>query len=794
MTPRVQRILRISRNVLLGMLTLVVLMLVCVYFLFRASLPQLTGEVSMAALNAGLKAPVTLTRDERGTVQIVAQDTADAMRALGFVHAQERFFEMDLARRSAAGELSALLGGATLKTDKEKRNHRLRARMETAWKALPPAERETVSDYTAGVNAGLAALGARPWQYSLLRANPEPWREVDSLLVVAEMYFMLQARGIEERFAEIELRKRIGDRIFDWLKPGGGEWDAALDSSSVTPSALPAASEIDTRKSVTTVSSLTGGFREEAFAGSNNWAVGGALTADGDAILANDMHLGLGVPNIWFRAQMVIGEGAGARRLAGVTLPGVPSVVVGSNGHVAWGFTNSYGQWFDWVALPKSGSKTPLTTYREIVVVKGGNSAEVEVREAPWGPVMRSDTVNDYALDWVLYRDGAINFRASNIASVTSIDEAIAIAQQGGVPHQNFIVADQAGNIAWTIMGRIPKRDPSPPGSTRGRLATEAALPSGWLSPAQYPLVKNPSDARLWTANSRQLGGEGGAIIGDGGFDLGARARQIRDRLREKTRLSEADLYEIQLDAESRFLRRWAELAMSTIQAEPVGKLADIDAELRHWNGRADVDQVGHRIVRAFRQRVLEELWRNWLAAADAMVSAEVSETIQKRERFTFDGRFEYPVWQALRARPMHLLPKPFTSWDEFLATQLDFVHVDLKQYRSLADATWGKRNTARIGHPFSRFMPFLSPFLDMPKTPLAGDNHMPRVAAPTFGASERMVVAPGHEERGILTMPGGQSGHPLSPFFGAGHEAWLAGRATPLLAGDAQYTLRLLR
>ncbi len=792
MTSRTRSILRLARNVAFGILALVALLLVGVYLLFRASLPKLDGEVSMA----GLTAPVTLSRDERGTVQITARNTPDAMRALGFVHAQERFFEMDLARRAAAGELSALLGGATLKMDKEKRNHRIRARMEAAWKALPAAERESVHDYAAGVNAGLSALGSRPWQYFVLRAQPEPWREADSLLVVAEMYFMLQARGIEERFAEIELRKKLGDRIFDWIKPRGGEWDAALDGSSFTPIDLPTVVDIDTRKPAVRAANSTSGLNgtgEEVFIGSNNWAVGGALTANGRAILADDMHLGLGVPNIWFRAQIVTGEGAATRRVAGVTLPGVPGVAVGSNGHVAWGFTNAYGQWFDWVALPKSQSSTPLTTHREIVSVKGGDSVEVEVREAPWGPVLRSDAVNDYALSWALYREGAVNFHSNKVTSATSVDEAIAIAQQGGIPHQNFVVADKAGNIAWTIMGRMPDRVPAQD-SARGRLTAEAALPKGWLPAAQYPLVKNPADARLWTANSRQLGGAGGAIIGDGGFDLGARAKQIRDRLHEKAQLVEKDLYDIQLDRESRFLKRWASLAENVARARPGDKANAIAVQLKTWKGHAEPGETGHRIARAFRQRVLDQLWLAWLTAADN--EAAGPDAAEKRYKpYSADGRFEYPAWQALTARPIHLLPQPHADWDNFLAKQLDFVHDELVQQNgSLADATWGKRNTARIGHPFSRFMPFLSPLLDMPRTPLAGDNHMPRVASPTFGASQRMVVAPGFEENGILTMPGGQSGHPLSPFFGAGHEAWVSGSATPLLAGEARHTLTLKR
>ena len=288
----------------------------------------------------------------------------------------------------------------------------------------------------------------------------------------------------------------------------------------------------------------------------------------------------------------------------------------------------------------------------------------------------------------------------------------------------------------------------------------------------------------------RQLGGDGAAIIGEGGFDLGARAGQIRDRLSAAPKLDEKALYDIQLDAESRFLKRWSELAQSLSAKSE--KAAAIAAELKRWNGRADIDQSGHRIARAFRQRTIDQLWLSWLAAADR--TAASAEAADKRyAALSFDGRFEYPAWRALTERPLHLLPPPHQSWDEFLVAQLAFVHDELMQQSgSLAQATWGQRNATRIKHPFSRAMPFLSRFLDMPPSPQAGDNHMPRVASPTFGASQRLVVSPGREEQGILTVAGGQSGHPLSPFYGAGHRDWLEGKPTPLLAGETRHTLQL--
>jgi len=784
-------LLRIGGWSLLVITLLVLAIVACAYFMMRASLPTLEGEIK----SAGVRATVTATRDKQGTVSISAKDPLDAIRVLGFVHAQERFFEMDLARRSAAGELSALLGEATINVDKEKRRHRLRARMTAKWQQISAEDREWTSAYTQGVNAGLTALAVRPWQYFVLRTEPEPWREVDSLLVIGEMYYMLQSGGFDARLRDILLRQQIGDPLFDWLQPAGGTWDAALDGSVIAASPLPPPTLLNVRKdsapvqnaAVTPVPPFT-----DIAVGSNNWAVGGAITSHGGAILADDMHLGIGVPNIWFRAQLTIGEGASARRIVGATLPGGPAMVVGSNGNVAWGFTNGYGQWFDWVAIaPGSEMAAGVKTIRETIAVKGAPPIELDVREAPFGPILRTIGATDYALAWTLYREGAVNAHATRMMFATTIDEAILIAQQSGIPHQNVMFADKVGNVAWTIMGRIPVYPSGPDAGSRnmrGLLTAPDRLPTEWLAPDKYPLIKNPADARLWTANSRQVGGEGGNIIGDGGFDLGARAGQIRDRLREQKSFDEKKLYAIQLDNESRFLKRWSELALATAVAKPNEKTSAVAKELKAWNGRADIDQTGHRIARAFRQQVLDQLWKSWLTATPGATGRANNAAGNP------DGRFEYAAWSALSMKPEHLLPQPFASWDNFLAAQLASVHDDLiKQEGTLAQATWGKRNAANFRHPFARAMPFLSGWLNMPKSPQAGDNHMPMVASPTFGASQRMVVSPGHEDQAIFVMPSGQSGHPLSPFYGAGHGDWLGGKAGSLLAGETAHTLRFV-
>ncbi len=760
---------------------LVLLLLAGVYFTMRASLPQLSGETKLASL----KNPVTVARDERGTVVITSPDFVDAMRALGYVHAQERFFEMDLTRRSAAGELSELFGRATLKMDQEKRTHRLRARLTANLVTAGADDRKLITAYTEGVNAGLAALPAKPWPYLLLQTTPQPWRDVDSLLVVSEMYSTLQLSGTNRAFGNAALREVVGDKLFGWLRPPGGKWDAALDGSQMEPAPLPTEAQIDTRKTKAAsnaAAAINVAETDPEFAiGSNNWAVTGALTQHGGAMLADDMHLNLGVPNIWFRAEFHLQTPAGQKRIAGVTLPGGPAFVIGSNGDIAWGFTNTEGRWYDWVKVPAG---EPVTEQHEEIKLAGETSVPLTVRETRWGPIVHTWRKQDYALHWIAYQPGAINAELSDLALAHSVDEALPIAQQSGVPHQNILIVDKAGNAAWTVAGRMQARTAQEKTEWAG-FASPQGLPRPWLPPAAYPLVKNPADGRLWTANNRQMGGDAGAKIAEGGFDLGARAQQIRDRLREKQQFDEAALYAIQLDREARFVRHWAELLKTVSSKSDNADLRELNRILSTWNGQADPDQAGYRAAREFRAHVYDELWAAWMRAAAPDLGFPVR----------WDARIEYPAWQALSAQAPHLLPPKYASWDAFLLAQAERVVKDMKEAGggSIAKATWGQRNTARISHPFSLAVPLLGRVLDMPATPLPGDNHMPMVLTVNQGASERMVVAPGHEETGILVMPGGQSGHPLSPFYGAGHQDWLQGRPAPLLAGEARYTLRLI-
>ena len=803
--PRLRSRGRLIVWTLLAIVALAALLVAAASWAVHRSVPTLDGQARVP----GLQAPVTIARDERGTAVVKGADRLDVARGLGFAHAQERFFEMDLTRRSAAGELSALFGPLAIERDKARRAHRLRAMLTARLAALSADERALLQAYADGVNAGLAQLGAKPWQYLLLRADPKPWQPVDSLLVIGEMFWMLQGNSVDEGLERAQLRECVGDDVFDWLEPRGGKWDAALDGSVLTPGEMPGPERLDLRNfapaapASAAASIVASAFlddaaapdRHEPLVGSNNWAVSGARSVSGDAMLANDMHLGLAVPSIWFRAQFEIG-GEHPVRAEGVTLPGVPAMVAGSNGHVAWGFTNSYGQWFDWVKVPARPDPSQVTHLTEVIAVKGGADVKLDVTQFAGLPVVEKIGTQSYALHWVADLGDAYGLALDDMLKAGDVQAAMRVAASSGIPEQNILAADDHGAIAWTIAGaRLNTQTPA--SANFGRFVDAAGLEQlkrPLLTPAGaevLPIAASPVDGQLWSANARtyETGADArptfGAAIGDGGYDLGARAQQIRDRLKAAPQFDEKTLGAIHFDDEALFLRPWAgriaAIAASSTSRPEITKL------LTDWNGRADADQAGYRLVSEVRKRVLDSLWTAW--------SQPLLKAGQCPARpYDWHARFEYPAEAALDKQPPHLLPRGFASWDAFLLAQIDATVADMTRNgaRPLAQATWGEVNRSRIGHVLSRALPILSGALDMPSVAQSGDRNMPHVAAPSFGQSERLVVAPGHEERATLSMPGGQSGHPMSPYYGAGHADWVAGRATPLLAGAPQHVLTL--
>jgi penicillin G amidase len=785
---------------------LILVPLAAVHVVLRASLPKLDGDIH----HLGVVSPVTIDRDALGVPTIEAANRVDLAYGTGFAHGQDRFFEMDLSRRLAAGELSEVFGKAAVEQDKKARIFRFRQVAREALQQGTPEQRAVLEAYTRGVNAGLASLRSRPWEYWVLGSVPVEWKPEDTILVSHAMWWDLQYSGIDRKIERLEVNARMhGPECeagwkcgLQFLYPGQTEWDAPNASAGVVNAGpvsgaavaaavggvvIPPPDILDVRGGSTAAALPVAALPRVASdmgIGSNNWAVGGRFTATGAALVANDMHLRARVPIVWYRARLRLAasETLPAVDLNGVTLPGTPVLVAGSNGHIAWGFTNSYG---DWAHIEKAACSSASSVQQEEIRVHGEASVGFAVKSGPAGVLYRTEPDRTcWFVSWLAQQPTATNINLISLERVTSVAQALELAPTLGIPHQNFVIGDQQGHIAWTIGGRIP--------ADSG--ATRAIGAPTWTTAETHPRILDPEVGRIWTANARstddpgQLAAIGGIDASVGAdYDLAARARQIRDDLLAlEGPAAPADMLRIQLDDRALFLTRWRTVLTDLLDADAVAshpQRAQFKKLAADWNGRASVDSVGYRLVRAFHERTEKAVWAMMLSGLSLTPGAPGS----------VPAKFEVALWGLVSQRPMHLLASNYSDWRQFLLAQVDAAIADLhKTCPQLATCYWGARKPVHIQHPLSAALPFLSGLLDMPEVELPGDHDMPRVQDGPIGASERFAVSPGHEDQGYIHIPGGQSGHPLSPYYRAGFADWARGTPTPFLPGASQHRLTL--
>jgi len=823
---------------------------VFVYSMLSGSKPTLDGSVAAPGLGASVK----ISRDSLGIPTIEASTRADLAYGTGFVHAQDRFFQMDLSRRLAAGELSQIFGAVALEQDRKARLFRFRSVAQTVLTQMPAEERALVTAYTRGVNAGLAKLRTRPWEYIALQVTPVQWREEDVVLVSYAMWWDLQYNGLRREQARHALNMRLGGPecaggwkcVLEFFYPRGTSWDspnsatgnvapsvvhvptpeelnlrdgAAASGAATPPAVAPgtaaagaaAAGIANTGASVSPATTLFSQvFERQPVVGSNGWVVGGAIAQGGGALVASDMHLGLRVPTVWYRARLQV-KPAGASDptldLNGLTLPGAHVLVAGSNTRIAWGFTNSYGDWTDVTFAPctevkdtsmqtADGRTIPLTTVQESIVVKGAKrDSPLAVMTGPDGVLFDADptTHRCWFARWIATVPAATNFDLRRVEDAASVAQVVEMAPTLGIPHQNMMLGDRDGHIAWTIAGRIPD-------TTDAKLRLTGTAP--WTTAANHPRVVDPPEHRVWTANARSVddpvaealvAGDEAALGSE--YDLGARAKQIHDDLAAlKFPAKPADMLAVQLDDRALFLQRWHDLLIQQLDNDAVRnspQRAELKKLVTGWNARATTDSVGYRLVRAYHTQVESAAWNMVL------------------EGIHWDGavppppaQFEGALWEMVSQQPLHLLAKRFPDWHTFLLEQADNTIKTLTDSSSstgaraacssLAACTWQTHNPVRVRHPMSAGLPLFASFLNMPEIEVPGDHDMPRVQDGAFGASERFAVVPGRESEGYLHIAGGQSGHPMSPYYKAGYREWAEGKALPFLPGAAEHVLTL--
>jgi penicillin G amidase len=731
------------------------------YWAAKSELPQVDGDVKVA----GLTAPVTVVRDTLGVPHLQAGNIDDLFVAQGFVTAQDRLWQLDMIRRYAAGELSEIVGNATLSHDRTQRILGLRHAAKLALERLPGPLRRQLDDYARGVNASLLAqLDHLPMEFRIMRYKPRPWTPEDSLLVVGYMCQMLNHYNFDTELGREKVLARLGPELTAELYPSASSEDRPPQAAPFMP--LPAEPAGAGRSGAVFTAPWGSAVPAERFApGSNNWVVSGAHTVSGKPLLCNDMHLGHQVPNLWYEAQLT----SGSYDVTGVTLPGAPWVIAGHNRRIAWGFTNlgpdvedffieefnSAGQY-----RTPSGWKEPERR-KEVIQVKGSDPVVVDVTVTRHGPIITGLVPGEkrqLALQWTLYDPGIFKIPFFEVNSAGNWDEFCAAFSKFAAPGQNVVYADIDGHIGYHATGWVPVRAAGD-GSVPVPGWDDAHEWTGYLPFDQLPSVFDPPSGIIATANGR--------VTPDGYQHLVAtqwmtpyRTTRILSVLGSGRKFSPRDMLELQTDVYSDYDRRMGAIFAEAAGNTPTASARARDAArlLRSWDGRMEKDSVAPTIAVNARQRLSRMMLEPRLGPDTAAYHW-----------------FMAPAWleQAVRNQAPQWLPNNYKSYEDLLVAALE---QTIAGADPLERMRWGRANPVEIAHPVFKNIPWLNRWSAPGMHEQSGGSSTVKQVGGWFGPSERLTVDFSNLDASTLNTVTGQSGHLLSPNYMDQWEAWYNG------------------
>ncbi|MHB1959684.1 MAG: penicillin acylase family protein [Acidobacteriaceae bacterium] len=752
----------------------------------RTSLPQLDGQLHVA----GLSHPVTVRRDGHGVPHIAAANMDDLIVAQGYVTAQDRLWQMDMLRRYASGNLAEILGPSAVEHDRAQRILEIGHAADAALAVMDPTDRQFLDDYARGVNACIAQTQTHlPAEFRLLHYRPQPWQPRDSVLLGLNMVETLST-DFPTKLAREKIAERLHRPILiDDLYPVGSWRDHPPISTApdiTAPQAVPQvpldSSQTGLRRSVEEIlhlqqllpSSRTLNCADCA-PGSNNWAVSGAHTVTGMPLLSNDMHLDHTIPDTWYEAQLSSGD----FNVAGVTLPGVPFVIVGHNGHIAWGFTLLYADVQDVYVEQTNGNtyKTaqgwqPFQHDEEAIRVRGGRDVTLDVLRTDHGPVITPLLPHEkrtLTLRWTVYDPTAVTMPFYQVDSAQNWEQFRAALALFGGPPQNAVYADTQGNIGYQAAGKIPMR---PNGLMGVPIADANHEWQGYIPFDQLPSVYDPPGGILATANAR--------VTPDGypypiTLDWAApyRNERIWKVLASKPKLSAADMLALQNDVYSTLDQELAQRFTYAIDhaAHPSHRLREAADRMRTWDGNVTVPSVAATIVDAARdalwpmvlQPKLGDEWKLYRWASSSFVEEQI-----------------------VAGQPRRWLPPQYSNWNEFLAAAVDRGMTALHAPLDLDRWHYGKVHPVEVEHPLYGGIPWMRGWTGTGAQPQSGDGTTVKQVSRTFGPSERLTVDFSNLDRSTLNIVIGQSGDPLSQNYLDQWPFWYAGKTFSLPFSDA--------
>lgn len=775
------------------------------WFVYRP-LPQIDGTTALP----GLQNEVTVERDQWGVPHIRAASLDDLVEAQGYVMAQDRLWQMDLLRRVARGQLSEILGPATLKIDKDFRTLGFGRAAERDFTLLDAEPRRLIEAYARGVNKFIEQHQKNlPLEFSLLRYKPQPWQPSDTLAISGYMYRTLtdtwerelnRAKVVEladaERSKDLFSQEAamdhfvVGDpnALNDGSQRSAADADDEDDDDDMEPDTVLKASQRGANgiaapeKAPDLAAALLPsiqGFLEQSRSeirqslGSNNWVVSGAHTATGKPLLANDTHLELTIPSIWYELHLT----APGLNVKGFTLPGAPLVIIGHNDRIAWGFTNNGADvqdlYIETVNPAVSdeyrvkGAWLKAKTIDETIVVKGQADEHLKVMVTRHGPVVHREGDKAYALRWTATEPGGLANSYNWLGKAKNWSEFRNVMKRVWGPGQNAVYADVDGNIGYIMAARVPIRKKG-----RGEVPvpgdTDDYEWTGYIPFEQLPQALNPESGLIATANARVVGPNYKPYLTDR-WEEPYRTARIYDLLHDRHDLRPEDMLKVQTDTYSYphvFIADQLSAAARTVKPKDARAQKLIEG-LKDWNGIADASSPEVSFLQATRRTAINLLVEPFLGKETAIYQWRSTAFLQK----------------ILTDRPAKWLPPAYKNYDEMLAAAADQAVEQLaKQSGSekTEDWAWKRFNSLDMFHPLGR-AGILKWFLSITDKPQSGTSYSVRAPTKTHGPAMRFVANPGDWDNSILLIPAGQSGQLGSSHYSDQFSYWYEGK--PILA-----------
>jgi penicillin amidase len=772
------------------------------WWLFVRPLPQVDGTASLP----GLQHEVTVDRDTWGIPHVRAGSLADMAEAQGYVMAQDRLWQMDLLRRVARGQLSEILGPKAIPLDKQFRLLRFGPAAERDVSSFDEEKRTAMEAYARGVNKFIEQHQNKlPIEFTLLKYKPQPWRTADSLVIAGYMYQTL-TNTWENDLDRAKVTARVGadrakdlysqeaaldhfvvgdpDRPGDGSQRSGKDPDDEEDDDDMTPDAVLKASaaspnsgssranypDVTSALAPAIVQWVEESQRDIRHAlGSNNWVVSGNHTATGKPMLANDTHLELSVPPIWYEMHLT----CPGWNVKGFTLPGAPLVVIGHNDRIAWGFTNNgadvqdlYIETFNPAQTDEykvNGKWVKAQIEDEIIRVKGAPDEHLKVVLTRHGPLMRQEGNTGYALRWTATEPGGLANTYNRLGKAQNWKEFREVMKSVWGPAQNAVYADVHGNIGYVMAARVPIRKKGH-GEVPVPGDTDLYEWKGYIPFEELPQAFNPDDGLIVTANARVVGKDFIPYLTDD-WEEPYRTARIWDLLHDKHDLRPADMLKVQTDTYSYPDVFLAEQLAPAAKIKPAkdARTQRLIELAKDWNGIADADSPVVSFLEGTRHRALKLILQPVLGD----------------EMQLYRWRSTAFLQRMLTERPAAWLPAEYKSYDELLVAAADESVKQLEKETGSAkieDWQWKRFDSLEMLHPLGR-EGWLKKLFSITGKPQSGTAFSPRAATKHHGPAMRMVASVGDWDNSLMVIPGGESGQLASSHYSDQFEYWYEGK-----------------